>query len=460
MSQSTTPVPLRRGTPRATLAALGVKIRHLDLFAPIRERVRIPQKSVRYLPTDKLYALFVACLAGVKGVVEVNQRLRADPALQAAFGANACAEQSVLQDTLNACTQETVEQMQVAMDAIYRQHGRGYRHDYSEEWQLLDVDMTGMPCGKKAAFATKGYFANERNRRGRQLGRVLATRYGEVVADRLFDGKTQLTGAFQPLVEAAERTLGLDEFKRSRTILRVDAGGGTLEHVNWALSRGYQYHGKDYFSLRAHRLADTVTHWVQDPRLPERQIGWVEAEPTEYVRPVRRIAVRARKPNGQWGVGILLSTLTPRQVLAQVAQPKEVLDDPVAVLAAYVYFYDLRAGAMEVSIKQDKQGLGITRRNKKRFEAQQVPAQLNVLAHNVLIWAKRWLAGVTPAVQQFGIQRLIRDVLAISGVLEFDAAGRLRCITLNEADALAHRLLAAFQALLHPHDTAITLGQS
>ena len=41
------------------------------------------------------------------------------------------------------------------------------------------------PCGEKAAFATKGYFAKQRNRRGRQLGRVLASHYAEIVVDRL-----------------------------------------------------------------------------------------------------------------------------------------------------------------------------------------------------------------------------------------------------------------------------------
>lgn len=38
----------------------------------------------------------------------------------------------------------------------------------------------------------------------------------EVVVDRLFEGKTQLTKALQPLLEAAEQTLALDE--RSRLI--------------------------------------------------------------------------------------------------------------------------------------------------------------------------------------------------------------------------------------------------
>jgi hypothetical protein len=171
-------------------------------------------------------------LAGAHGLVEINTRLRSDPGLQAAVGLQRCAEQSVVQDTLDACTEENVRQMEQALDTIYRQHAQGYRHDYARAWQILDVDMSGLPCGPKAAFATKGYFAKQRNRRGRQLGRVLASRYDEVVVDRLFAGTAQLAAALQPLVTAAEGTLELDAAKRASTILRVDAGGGTLEHIN------------------------------------------------------------------------------------------------------------------------------------------------------------------------------------------------------------------------------------
>src|SRR5260370_18461827 len=100
------------------------------------------------------------------------------------------------------------------MDVIYAQYRQGYAHNYQASFQLLDGDMSGMPCGPKAAFATKGYFAGQYHRRGRQLGRVLATLYEEVVVDRLFAGNVQLIKALQPLVEAAENTLGLDDAKR------------------------------------------------------------------------------------------------------------------------------------------------------------------------------------------------------------------------------------------------------
>ena len=41
-------------SPAASLAALGVKVSHLDLFGPIRTEVQIRQKTVKYRPVDKL----------------------------------------------------------------------------------------------------------------------------------------------------------------------------------------------------------------------------------------------------------------------------------------------------------------------------------------------------------------------------------------------------------------------
>jgi len=43
--------------------------------------------------------------------------------------------------------------MHDAMDTIYRRHSPGYQHAYSQTLQLLDVDMTGMPCGKKGDYS-------------------------------------------------------------------------------------------------------------------------------------------------------------------------------------------------------------------------------------------------------------------------------------------------------------------
>ena len=458
MAQFTSSDATRHFSPAASLAALGVQLRQIDLFGPIRAGVKIAQKTVKYAPIDKLYDAFISILAGAHGLVEINTRLRSDVALQAAFGRSACADQSVVQDTLNACSSEQVTQFSQALTTIYRRYAQGYAHDYTQAWQILDADLTGMPCGKKAAFATKGYFPQQRYRRGRQLGRVLASIYHEIVVDQLFNSTTYLRTALRPLITAAAQILELTPAKRARTIVRIDAGGGSVSEINWLLTQGYQVMAKDYSGQRAQKLAQSVTRWVDDPRIAGRQVGWVMAPTSAYVRDVRRIAVRCRKQNGQWGVGVLISTLAATDVLALSGQPTTVQDDDAVVLA-YVYFYDHRGGGVETAIKDDKQGLGITKRNKKRFEAQQIVMMLNSLAHNVLVWARRWLAVALPQIERYGLLRLVRDVWHISGFVERDEEGHVRRIVLNQLAPLAHGLGTALHQLLASTQVVVNWGQ-
>lgn len=460
MSESTISDCLRRSSPHASLAVLGLKLQQLDLFAPIRQHVHIGQKTICYSPTDKLYDGFVALLAGAAGLVEINSCLRSDPALQAAFGRRACAEQSVVQDTLDACTEENVSQLQQALDCIYRRHSAAYRHDYTRQLQVIDIDFSGAPCGPKAAFATPGYFARVRKRVGRQVGRVVASHYNEIVCERLYAGNVQLVSALLDLLAAAQTTLQLDEACRGRTVIRVDAGGGSVSNVNAVLAGGYHYHGKDYSGRRAPELARSVREWVVDPHIAGRQAGWVDEGCCEYGAPIRRIAVRCRKKNGQWGLGILLSSLEPEEVLALTGQTPEKVFDAQAVLLAYVYFYDDRGGGAETTFKEDKQGLGRRTRNKKRFAAQAMVNLLGVLAHNVLVWARSWLAPAAPRIANFGLKRLVRDVWRINGLIEQAADGSIWRIVLNQANRLAHHLITALALLVQQEHVVLVLGET
>ncbi len=450
--------PTQHFTGCASLAAIGVKLRQLKLFEPMRTRVQIKQKIIKHTPTDKLYDAFISLLAGAHGMVEINTRLRADPGLQRAFGRSACAEQSVVQERLDACTADNVTQLQQALDEIYRAHSQSLHHDYQASFHLLDVDMSGLPCGPKAAFATKGYFAGQYHRRGRQVGRVLATQYEEVVVDRLFAGNVQLIKALQPLVEAAETTLKLDETKRRRTIIRVDAGSGTVEDLNWLLTRGYEIMAKEYSGRRVLRLAKTVTAWIQDPDWSERSFGWVSEPASGYVRPVQRIAVRCCRQDDSFAYGVLICSLSVEQVLAVLNRSRSQATDPTAVLAAYVTFYDQRGGGIETSFKGDKGGLGLTKRNKKRFEAQQMLVLLGSLAHNVVVWARRWLS--CQKIHHYALLPMVRDVFHVSGLLRFDASGSVVEIVLNQQASLAHSFLRPLQTLLTPLCVVVTLGET
>ncbi len=229
-------------------------------------------------------------------------------------------------------------------------------------------------------------------RYGRQLGRVIASHYEEIVVDDLFAGNVQLNVALRSMVVAAEEVLELDFARRPRTIIRMDSGGGSLDDVNWLLDRGYQLHCKDVSSKRAEAWATTVIEWFADPNHPQREMGWVVPLDTpDYVRPVKRLAIRWPKRNDYMSYDLLISTLSPPEVIELLGQPQAHVAEPELVALSCARLYDKRAGAIEIELKEDKQGVGLTKRQKKRAAAQQMIVLLGTLAHNVLMWARGWL---------------------------------------------------------------------
>jgi hypothetical protein len=55
-----------------SLAAVGVKIRELDLFGPVSKTVQIAQKAVKHTPSDKMDDACISLLAGAHRLVEIN----------------------------------------------------------------------------------------------------------------------------------------------------------------------------------------------------------------------------------------------------------------------------------------------------------------------------------------------------------------------------------------------------
>jgi hypothetical protein len=454
MTEST---PNTAFSPHASLAALGNYLQQCQLLAPIQAQVQIAQKTIKYTPFDKLRQVFLLLLTGAHHMIQINTQVRADPALCQAFGKEGGAEQSVVQDTLDACTQDNVRQMQQAVQTILHTHSRAYRHDYQKQFQLLDVDLSGRVCGKEAQDATKGYFSDAKGATGRQEGRVYASWYEEIVSVRLFPGNTTTAAAVQPLLADVQETLQLTPWQRSRTIIRLDAGGGTTQEINACLEAGYQFHGKDISTPRAKNLAESVTTWYADPHRPGRQVGLVTQPSQEYVRPVVRIALRWWTKKGLVRVSVLISTLCAQEVFDCIGTPEADPGDPVTVLLAYAHFYDGRGGGIETSFKQDRQSFG--RRNKKRFAAQAMLLWLEALAHNVLIWSRSWLSAEVPSLATYGLLRLVRDGLAIPGRVGLDATGHLATLLLHQAHPLAAKMQQALQSLLARQKIEVCLGE-
>jgi hypothetical protein len=421
-------------TKQAGLVLIGKQFREKGMWAVIEQAIRINQKSHRHTPCEKMLDAFISMLAGGHGLVEINTRVRPDPVVQRAFGRACCAEQSTISDTFDACTLTNVEQLRAALKTLLRQHGQCYRHDYEQHWQLLDIDLTGLGAGRQGEGVTKGYFAHQRQRRGRQLGRVLATHYEELVVERLYEGKRQLDHSFQELVLATEDVLNLTENKRKNTILRMDGGGGDDANINWALNRGYPLLTKVRNWQRAYKLAQTVTDWQADPKVADREVGWVKT-PHAYDQPTRQVAIRhpKKKKDGSpgWHYHVLVFALTDAMLLELSHATGSRAASETDLLWAAIYAYDQRDGGLETQNRGDKQGLGLSHRNKRSFAAQEMLVLLAQLAHNVIIWSRNHLSTIETRFRKFGIQRMTRDVFQIDGLVSLSATGQVQQVTLN-----------------------------
>jgi hypothetical protein len=291
------------------------------------------------------------------------------------------------------------------------------------------------------------------------MARVVATHYEEVVLDWVGPGNVQLDKVLRPLIEETEWVLDLDAGRRARTVLRIDAGGGSINDVNWLLRRGYHIHSKDVSLQRAAGIAPTVKEWFPDPRHPGRRVGWATCPSDGYEREVRRLVVRRQKRNGQACFSTLLSTLSPRQVFDLLGSKPGLLADPRAVALAYAYLYDKRGGAIEIEIQEDKQGFGLRKRNKKRYYAQQMVVLLSALAHNVVVWSRGWLSEASQVKRQ-GVPRMVRDIFHVCGFVEVGAKDAIKRIVLSQAATWARRCAHPLRALLKQEHVRVSLGET
>jgi hypothetical protein len=98
---------------------LGVRFQQMAIWPIVKAHVAIRQQVLRLRPLDKLLDCLINVLAGGTGLIEIYTR-----------GRPACAEQSTVSETLNACTPDNVAQMRTAIKLILPRHAQCYRHNY------------------------------------------------------------------------------------------------------------------------------------------------------------------------------------------------------------------------------------------------------------------------------------------------------------------------------------------
>jgi hypothetical protein len=279
------------------------------------------------------------------------------------------------------------------------------------------------------------------------------------------------------MVKKMEETLSLEtKSQREMIRLRLDGGFGTDENINYALWRGYQLLTKMYSGKRAKGLAKSVDEWVDispgSDNKP-RQAGWV-SKPHRYGRKTKQLAIRMPKKKGD---GYKYSVL--------------VITDMNADIDTTISEYDGRSGVPESTFCQDNQGLGMRKRRKRSFVAQQMLTLLNQLAHNLIRWMQKWLmnavedsaeqspadsqtwddelhhssnpvpehiAPVVKTLNGFGMKRFVRQILSLSGKVVMRKR-KVLGIILNPLYPLINRIKTAFEVLLKPYGIAISLDE-
>ncbi len=112
---------------------------------------------------------------------------------------------------------------------------------------------------------------------------------------------------------------------------------------------------------------------------------------------------------------------------------------------------------MEVDLKSDKHGLALAVIRKQRLPAQKMVVLLIQLAHNVLLWARQWLAKNAPRLGQYGIVRLIQEVWAIPGRIKLTDKGVQR-VRLRQQHPRARDVCCGFRPLLTNSHLEVVLG--
>ena len=109
----------------------------------------------------------------------------------------------------------------------------------------------------------------------------------------------------------------------------------------------------------------------------------------------------------------------------------------------FIAYYDQRGGAEVEQFRNDKSGLNLTARRKRRFLAQKGYILLTDLAHNLLAdFHQRALVG--SRFQNCGPKRIIRDLLRMPGKLTFVDENTLR-VELPSLKHFSHDLLICLE---------------
>jgi len=236
----------------------------------------------------------------------------------------------------------------------------------------------------------------------------------------VFPGNRHTVTCLRPAVLATETALELSPNQRRRIVWRLDGGAGSDDQILWLLNRNYHVVAKGMSNRRAEALAHQVARW---DTYGDAWLGQVEA-PIDYGQPVQ-VIVKRRLVKGKPCHSYYISTLK--------------LPSKGSLMARY----DHRGGAEVEQFRNDKSGLHLAARRKRRLPAQTALILLTDVAHNLLADFRHRALHNSPF-QGFGPKRTVRDLLAIPGKVVWNGS-HLKSIDLLGTHPYAKDLLICLE---------------
>ena len=80
---------------------------------------------------------------------------------------------------------------------------------------------------------------------------------------------------------------------------------------------------------------------------------------------------------------------------------------------------------------------------------------LVTLAHNVMVWAKRWLEAGVSKIKKYEVKRMVKDVFSVSGFIEIDQASEIKRVVINKVAPLARLRTKCLQGLQRQEHVAV-----
>lgn len=197
---------------------------------------------------------------------------------------------------------------------------------------------------------------------------------------------------------------------------RLDGGFGTFGNLQWLLARDYHVLSKGFSSNCAKALVKHARRWTPFDE------HWLASVPCPFptTRKVTTWLLR-RFEHDRFIYNYYVTTLC------------------FPSLSAAMRAYQQRGGAEIEQFRNDKQGLHLSMRRKRRLVAQEALILLTDLAHNLLADLYN-VALINSEFQGFGVKRIVRDLLSIAGHLSWPTPDTL---------------LVALQGA-HPHATSLS----